>query len=251
MTTEKKVSIVTGAASGMGRATAIRLAQEGHTVIVADIDMSGAEQTVELIAADNGNASPHHYDAAETQSCVELVVKTVASHGRLDVVANVAGIAGFYHLHETTTELFQRVLTINLTSVMIICREAMPHLKSTEGCVINFASINAHMPVAYHAAYDASKAGVLALTKSIAQEFAADGIRCNAICPGGFDTAMNQNMRMADNMDFTLLAKLSNPNIPMASAERVAGVVAFLASEDASYINGEGITVDGGVGSIL
>ncbi|NIB37977.1 SDR family oxidoreductase [Pseudomaricurvus alkylphenolicus] len=246
-----KVALVTGAASGMGQSIAIRLAGDGATVVAADIDTEGLEATVAKIREAGDQVTAHHYDAASESSCTQLVQQAIKLHGQLDIVANVAGIAGFYHLHETTTELFERYLAINLTSVLVICREAMPHLKESRGCIINFASINARMPVAYHAAYDASKAGVLALTKSMAQEFSEFGVRCNSICPGGFDTPMNKNLRWAEGMDFKLIAKLHNPKIPMAHPDRIAGVAAFLASEDASHVNGEQIIVDAGVSSII
>ena len=248
---QDKVALVTGSASGMGRASAIRLAHEGARVILGDIDADGAKQTAETISADGGTATIVAFDAMEEASCVELVRAAAETHGRLDIVANVAGIAGFYHLGETTAELFQRFVAINLTSVLVICREAVPHLEETGGCMINFSSINARYGAAYHAAYDATKAGVLALTKSIAQEFGKRGVRCNAICPGGIDTPMNENHRFPEGMDFSLIARLSNGDIPFGQPEEVAGVVAFLASEDASYINGEQIVVDGGVTSII
>ena len=248
---DEQVAIVTGGASGMGRATAIRLAAEGARVVIGDIDADGAAETAATIAADGGEARVQAFDAADEASCVELVTSAVRTHGRLDVVANAAGITGFYHLHETSREVFERFLAVNLTSVLTICREAMPHLLETKGCLINFSSINARFGVAYHAAYDSTKAGVLALTKSIAQEFGPQGVRCNAICPGGFDTPMNKAPRMAEGMDMRLVMRLSSPLVPFGQPEQAAGVVAFLASEDASYINGEQIVVDGGLTSTI
>lgn len=246
-----KIALVTGSASGMGRSTAIRLAQDGATVVAADIDMQGLEATLEIITSNGSIASIYNYDATSSKTCCQLVTEVIERHGQLDILVNVAGIAGFYHLHETDTETFERFLRINLTSVFEICREALPYLKKTRGCLINFSSINARMPIAYHAAYDASKAGVLALTKSIAQEFSSSGVRSNAVCPGGFDTPMNANLRFAEDMDFDLIAKVSSPQIAMAHPDRVAGIVAFLASDDASYVNGEQIIADGGVSSII
>lgn len=246
-----KVAIVTGAASGMGKATAIRLASEGARAVLGDIDGEGARATASEIEAAGGSALVVEFDAADEASCMALVQSAVDSHGRLDVVANVAGISSFYHLHETTAEIFNRVLAINLTSILVICREAVPHLLETGGNMVNFSSINARYGSAYHAAYDASKAGVLALTKSIAQEFGKQGVRCNAICPGGIDTPMNVGIRMPADMDMSLIARLSSGDVPFGKPEEVAAVVAFLASSDASYVNGEQIVVDGGVTSII
>ncbi|MFT5440994.1 MAG: meso-butanediol dehydrogenase/(S,S)-butanediol dehydrogenase/diacetyl reductase [Myxococcota bacterium] len=248
---EGRAALVTGGASGMGKASAIRLAADGASIVIGDINTDGANETAEMIRAAGGKASVVGYDAMEEDACVNLVRSAAEELGRLDIVANVAGITAFYRLEEMTAALFNRFITINLTSTMVICREAMPHLKKTRGCMINFASINARVNVAYHAAYDASKAGVLAVTKSIAQEFVADGVRCNAICPGGVDTPMNENLRMPEGMDFELIRKLVNPHIPFGKAEEIASVVAFLASDDASYINGEQIVVDGGLTSMI
>ena len=246
-----KSALVTGGASGMGRATAIRLAADGAAVVIGDINVDGANETADSIREASGSAAVVAYDAMQEDSCVGLVNSAVSELGKLDIVANVAGITGFYRLDETSTEIFNRFITINLTSVVVICREAMPHLKKTRGCIVNFASINARVNVAYHVAYDASKAGVLAATKSIAQEFIVDGVRCNAICPGGIDTPMNVGLRMPEDMDFNHIRKISNPLIPFGKAEEVAGVVTFLASDDASYINGEQIVVDGGLTSMI
>lgn len=248
---EGKTALLTGGASGMGKATAIRLASEGAHVVIGDINVAGAEATAKLIREDGGKASVVAYDAVEEDSCIALVRSAAEETGGLDIVANVAGISGFWRLDETTVELFNRVIAVNLTSTMVICREAAPHLKKTRGSIINFGSINSRMPVACHVAYDASKAGVLALTKSIAQEFLKDGVRCNAILPGFIDTPMNVDNRMPDDMDPRLLTKLSNPLVEVGRPEEVAAAVAFLASDDASYVNGEQIVLDGGLTSFI
>ena len=244
-------ALVTGAASGMGKASALRLAEEGARMVLGDLNLEGAESTAKEIQASGGEAYAIRYDAAEEESCAELVAASAEHLGGLDIVANVAGISAFYRLDETSAELFNRFIAINLTSVVVICREAMPHLRRTRGCIVNFSSINGRVPVAYHTAYDASKAGVLAVTKGIAQEFAAEGVRCNAICPGWIDTPMNVDNRMPEDVDFRMLTKLSSPLIEQGQAEEVASVVAFLASADARYVNGEQIVVDGGLTSMI
>lgn len=246
-----KAALVTGGASGMGKASAIRLAAEGAIVVIGDINQEGARETAAMIEKDGGRASVVGYDATEEDACVNLVRAAAQELGRLDIVANIAGITGFYRLDELTAEIFDRFIAVNLTSPMVICRESVPHLKKTRGCIVNFSSINGRVPVAYHSAYDASKAGVLALTKSLAQEFLADGVRCNAICPGWIDTPMNDTNRMPEGVDQRLIAKLSSPLISVGRPEQVAGVVAFLASDEASYINGEQIVVDGGITSMI
>ena len=166
-----KVALVTGGASGMGKQTAIRLASEGARVLIGDINEIGAKETAELIRKEGGDTTVVAYDASDEGSCVELVASAIEAYGQLDIVANIAGISAFYRLDELSAEIFQRFLAINLTSPMVICREAMPHLKKTRGCIINIASLNGRVCAPYHTAYGASKAGVLALTKSLALEF--------------------------------------------------------------------------------
>jgi meso-butanediol dehydrogenase/(S,S)-butanediol dehydrogenase/diacetyl reductase len=245
-----KVALVTGGASGMGKQTAIRLAKEGARVLIGDINEIGVKETAELIRGTGGEVSAVVYDASDEGSCIALVASAIEAYGQLDVVANIAGISAFYRLDEISVEVFQRFLSINLTSPLIICREAMPHLKKTRGCIINIASVNGRVCAPYHTAYGASKAGVLALTKSLALEFSADGIRVNAICPGGFDTPMNEDHRMPDDIEPKLLDRLY-PLGEMGNPEQIAGLIAYLASDEASYISGEDIVIDGGLRSAL
>lgn len=246
-----KVAIVTGAASGMGRATAIRFAAEGANVTLGDINEAGAEETAATIRDAGGLCSVTGFDARDEASCTALVESTAERAGRLDVLANVAGISAFYRLDETTSDVFDLFLDVNLRSVLTTCREAMPHLLKTGGSIINFSSINARFGTAYHIAYDATKAAVLALTKSIAMEYSDRGVRCNAICPGGINTPMNDGIRIPQGADMRRIGRLAAPHIPFGEPEQVASVAAFLASGDASYINGEQIVVDGGLTSII
>jgi len=245
---EGKVALVTGAASGMGKSTAIRLAAEGAKVLLADINEEGNQTTAAEIDSKGGVCRAVTFNAIEEASCKSIVETTVDTFGRLDVVANVAGIAGFYHLHELTSEIFNRFLSVNLTSVFTICREAVPHLKKTKGNIVNFASINSRTMTAYQTAYCASKAAVSAITKCIAQEFEADGIRANVICPGGIETPLVKSVRFPQGINQRLLANLM-PLGRKGQPEEVAALVAFLASDEASYINGEDIIIDGGARS--
>jgi meso-butanediol dehydrogenase/(S,S)-butanediol dehydrogenase/diacetyl reductase len=247
---EGKVAIVTGSASGMGKATALKLASEGAKVILGDVNDEGNQATAAEIDAAGGVAKAINFNATDEASCKALVSSAVETFGQLDVLVNAAGIANFYSLDELSTDIFDRFMDINLKSVFIICREAMPHLKETKGNIVNFASLNAKVMTAYQTAYCASKAAVAAVTKCLAQEFAADGVRANVVCPGGIKTAMVKNMRYPENMDRKLLAKLA-PLGAMGQPEQVASLVSFLASDEASYINGEDIFIDGGTRSTL
>lgn len=247
---QDKVAIVTGAASGMGKAAAIRLAEEGAKVILGDINGEGNQETAAEIDAAGGVCKAVQFNAMEEESCKALVTSAVETFGQLDVVVNAAGVAGFYHLEELTSDIFNRIMSINLNSTFIICREAVPHLKKTKGNIINFASLNAKVMCAYQTAYCASKAAVAAITKCMAQEFEADGIRANVICPGGIETPLVNNMRFPENMNRRLLASLQ-PLSRRGTPEEVAALVAFLGSDEASYISGEDIFIDGAARSAM
>ena len=247
---EGKVAIVTGAASGMGKAAAIRLASEGAKVVLGDINEEGNQATAAEIDAAGGIATAVTFNAMEEASCKALIAAAVDTYGQIDVLANVAGIAGFYRLDELTNDVFDRFMAINMTSVFTLCREAMPHLKKTKGNIVNFASLNSKTMTAYQTAYCASKAAVLAITKCIAQEFEADGVRANAICPGGIETPLVQSIRFPEDINRRLLANLQ-PLGRKGTAEEVAALVAFLASDEASYISGEDIFIDGGSRSAI
>ena len=242
---EGKVAIVTGAASGMGKAAAIRLASEGAKVILGDMNEEGNQETADEIKSSGGECTPVTFNAMDEPSCKALVASAVEIYGQIDVVANVAGIANFYSLDELSTDIFERFMTINVTSVLIICREAMPHLVKTKGNIVNFSSLNSKVMTAYQTAYCASKAAVTAITKCMALEFEKDGVRANNVCPGGIETPMVKNIRFPDNMDFKKINNL-HPLSRQGKPEEVAALVAFLASDEAAYINGEDIFIDGG-----
>ncbi len=242
---ENKVAIVTGAASGMGKAAALRLAAEGAQVLLCDINEDGLASTRKEITDTKGRAECATFNAMEEDSCSSLIPAALQQFGKIDIVVNAAGITGFYELHEVTSELFNRFMTINCVAVMNICREAMPHLIESKGCIVNFTSINSKMFTAYHAPYCASKAALMAITKVMALEFADKGVRVNSISPGSIDTPMNDTVRITESMDFNRIKKLMALAQPNGSAEEVAGLVAYLASEEARFINGEDVTIDG------
>lgn len=241
-----KAALITGAASGIGRATAIRLAAEGASVMLADIDTAGLNDTLKQISELAGEADCFTFDATNEQSCCDAVAKTVERWGKLDIVGNIAGIVSFWHLHETTTDLWNRSLQINLTAPMIICREAMPHLIKTQGNIINMASTAGLSGQAYNAIYAATKHGVIGLTKSLAVEFSKQNVRVNAICPGGVKTALNDKMRWAENMDDALVGRLMPLLDHLAEPEEIASLFAQLASSDSKFVTGAAWRIDGG-----
>jgi len=245
---EGKVALVTGAASGMGKASAIALAREGASLLLGDVNEDGLERSATEIREQGGRCETQPYDAMDEASCVALVAAAQQHFGKLDILANIAGISNFYNIEELTREVFDRFITVNLSSVMTICREAIPLLKETRGCIINFASINAKLPIPYHTAYCASKAGVLAITKCMALELLDDGVRANVVCPGAFDTPMNDGIRIPEGANMRTVINRTSVK-ETGQPEQAADLVVFLASEASHFINGADLTIDGGAHS--
>ncbi len=242
---ENKVALVTGAGSGIGQATAVRLATEGAQVFCVDINPASLEATVASIAADGGQAVAHVCDVGDEASIKACVQACVDQCGRLDVLCNMAGILRFDHAHELSTENWQRVININLTGTFLMCREALPHLLDSQGNIVNAASTASLAGLPWGAAYSASKGGVLAMTRSLAVEYAKRGVRANCVCPGDIATNMVAGVAFPEDADLALLSRISSLT-GMKGPEVVAGVIAMLASEDGIHITGEAIRMDGG-----
>lgn len=241
-----RVALVTGGASGMGKATALRLASEGARVFMGDINAEGVQATVDEIRSGGGVAEACTFDAMHEDSCVQLVKSALTTFGSLNIVVNAAGVSGFWELHELSHEVFTRMMQINCNSALSICRESMPALIETKGCVVNFASINSRFFAPYHAGYCASKAALMAVTKALAIEFAEQGVRLNAIAPGSIDTPMNDAVRITGSMDIQKILRLQARMSPNGTPEEVAALAAYLASDEARFITGADITIDGG-----
>jgi meso-butanediol dehydrogenase/(S,S)-butanediol dehydrogenase/diacetyl reductase len=243
---EDKVALVTGAAAGIGRSIAQRLAAEGANVVLADINAGGAKAVAEEIAASHSvQAAACAFDAADPASCKALVASAIDTFGTLDVVCNVAGLQQWDHFTQLSDDTWRRLLAINLDSVFFISREAIPHLEQTRGNIVNIASAAGLIGIAYNAAYCTAKAGVIALTKSVAVEYAARGVRCNAVAPGGVKAGQAMNP-IPEGVDFALIERLSPKTGDMCEPGEIAAAVAYLASEEARYITGSVLTIDGG-----
>lgn len=242
-----KSAIVTGAASGIGKATAERLALEGADVVLADINLEQARVVAEAISAEHGvKAYAVRFDAAEAEDCRKAIEAAVEHLGKLDVVVNNAGIVDWARADEYPEDRWDRVLKINLYSVFWISKHAIPHLKRTKGCVVNVSSSASMAGVPYHSAYCASKGGVNAMTRSMAVEYADEGLRFNALCPGGVDTPLNKNTQLPEWVDMAKLMRLAPKIGRMSTPEEIAAAVAYLASPDAGSVTGATLSVDGG-----
>lgn len=240
--------IVTGAASGIGKASAERFAAEGANVVVADLNAAGAREVADSLARDHGvRAVSVPFDAGDASSCAAMVDASVAQLGDIDVLCNVAGIMDWDHLANFSAERWDRMLRINLSGVFHACRQAMPHLVRTRGSIVNIASAAALVGIPYTTAYCAAKAGVVALTKSLAVEFAHAGVRVNAICPTGVKTPMHAGSALPEGIDRDLLMR-NAPKLhggELCEPEDVAAAMLFLASEEARYVSGIALPVDG------
>jgi meso-butanediol dehydrogenase/(S,S)-butanediol dehydrogenase/diacetyl reductase len=242
---EDRSVIVTGAASGIGRSTAERLAAEGALLTISDVNAEGLEQTAATCRESGAVVTSLVSDVSDEAAVAELIGAAVADHGRLDVLVNVAGILQFKDFRLTTLQDFQRIIGVNLTGTFLTCRDAMPHLLESQGNIVNISSTAALAGHPWTSSYSASKGGVLALTLTLAVEFGKLGVRCNAVAPGSNNTPIQEAFELPEGADAKLLRRIM-PLDKMRGPENVAGAVAFLGSDDAAHVNGEVLRVDGG-----
>ncbi len=240
-----KVAFVTGAAAGIGRATALRLASEGASLFVIDLAQGGLEETAKLCEELGAEVAHARCDVTREAEVRATVQACVDRFGRLDALCNIAGIILLQHFEKLTVEQFRRVLEVNLVGTFMLCQAALPHLLATRGAIVNTSSTSALAGLPYGSAYGTSKGGVSALTRTLAVEFGKQGLRCNAVNPGSIQTAMSGGGILPEDADMRLMARTMSLSKPMGP-EVVAGVIAMLASDDGIHINGEEIRVDGG-----
>ena len=242
---EDRVALVSGAASGIGRATAERLAREGASLLCVDLQAEALEETAKNCAATGANVESALCDVSDPAAITALMQQCVDRFGKLDVLCNIAGILRMDHTHELALDDWNKILQVNLTGTFLMCRAALPHLLESGGNIVNTSSTSALAGLPYGAAYAASKGGVKAFTRAIAVEYAKRGLRANSVCPGSVTTGMTTRSMLPEGMDFSLMQRLMPLDEPRGP-ETVAGVIAMLASDDGAHINGEEIRVDGG-----
>lgn len=243
-----KVALVTGAASGIGRASALALAAEGASVMVADLNAAGAAETVALIEAAGGTADSVEADVTDETAVAAMVARTVERFGGLDIAHNNAGVAGTStRVVETELDNWNRVIAGNLTSVFLCLREELRIMSAQgSGVIVNTASVSSRTGQATLSAYGAAKHGVSGLTKAAAMEHADEGIRINAVAPGFTRTAMIEQ-EMAENPTWANAALDAIPLGRGAQPAEIADVVVWLCSRRSSFVVGQTIYSDGGV----
>jgi len=243
---EGKVAVVTGAGSGIGQAVAVRLGAEGAAVAALDINEEGLESTIATIEGDGGTGRAFPCNVTSEASVTEAEAGLVEALGPPNVVANVAGIGGFYNTTDMPVERWEQILAVNLTGPFLVCKHTLPYLLENGGNIVNVASNTALMGQAYSAAYCASKAGVLMFSKALAAEYLARGVRVNVVAPGGVDTPLIGSFGLPEGGDFNQLTKIMSP-LGFATPAEMAGSIAFLASDESSYTTGAVLSVDGGL----
>jgi len=239
-----RTAIVTGAGSGLGRAVAARLAAEGAAVACLDLAADAVEQT----AADLGRdlARAYAVDVSEPASVRAAVAAAARDLGRPSVVVTCAGIGKFAHAYEMPFEEWSRIIGVNLTGTFLVIQAALPHLLEGGGSIVTIASNAGLQGVPYGAAYCASKGGVVQLTRSLAAEFLARGVRANCVAPGGIKTPLQRSFELPPGGDPDHLRKLMTP-LGRSRPEEVAALVAFIASDEGRYMSGAIVPFDGGL----
>jgi len=252
MRLEEKVAVITGGASGMGKATALLFAKEGAKVVVSDINEQGGESVVEEIRKKGSDAIFVYADVAEEESVKNMIRKTVERYGTLDVLFNNAGIPSpLIKTTDITVKVWDRMMAVNQRGVFLGCKYAVPvMLKNEGGSIINTASGSGLRGDTLHAHYSVSKGGVVLFTKALAKEVAPHNIRVNCVCPGIIDTPMSLRFTEGGDRPSEKLQEETIQRIPLGrlgTPEEVASVVLFLASEESSYVTGAALPVEGGL----
>jgi len=253
-TFENQVALITGASSGIGRATALHFAANGAKVMVADSNVEGGEETVTAIKKAGGEASFVHVDVTQSSDAEAMVARTVETYGRLDCAFNNAGIAsrggaassgGRRLTHEVSEEDFDRIINVNLKGVWLSMKHEIPQmLEQGKGAIVNTASVAGLVGLNGGSSYVASKHGVVGLTKTAALEYAQQGIRVNCVCPGYIETPMTANI-LADAVSSAGVIS-REPIGRFGFPQEIAEAVAWLSSDAASFVTGHAMAVDGG-----
>ena len=243
---EGKVAIVTGAASGLGRTTARKLAENGASVFLVDINEDALAETVSLLGVGPDRAATHVADLSDAAACHAVVAAAVETFGRLDALCNVAGLIYLANTPDMPLDRLQRTLNVNLTAPFILSQAAIPHLLENNGAIVNVASSASYIGEAYAAAYCASKWGIVGMTKAMAMEFQKKPIRINAVAPGGMITNIAAGFVPPENCDFELLKRFSGMR-GVVEVDDVADMIVLLASDAGRGFHGACVSIDAGI----
>lgn len=243
---EGAVALLTGTASGIGRATAVRLAAEGAAVYAVDVDEDGLASLADEVAAAGGTLVGHTASIAERSVCIDAVERCVAELGRLDVLGNIAGVSRADHVVDVSEEDYRRMFAVNVDGPFFLCQAAVPHLVENAGNIVNIASNAGLMGTAYTVAYSMTKGAVVQLTRSLAMELQKTPVRVNAIAPGGIQSSLTHGFRIPDGVDLDLMTPYMGFR-GMGEPEDIASLFAFVASEDGRNMHGSILSSDLGL----
>lgn len=246
MRLDNKIAFVTGAAMGIGGGIAEQFVEAGATVVVFDVNADKGREMAEGLSR-RGRALAIHGDVSSEEDVKQAMARTVQEFGALDVLVNNAGIEFQKTVVDLPTTDWNRQIAVNLTGIFLCCKYAIPYLRGRNGAIVNISSVHAFISYELCAGYDATKAGVIGMTRAMALDHAHDGIRVNAVCPGYIYTPMMEAwLKLQPDREATMRQILSvNPLGRIGTPRDVAQAVLFLASDDASFITGTSLVVDG------
>jgi meso-butanediol dehydrogenase / (S,S)-butanediol dehydrogenase / diacetyl reductase len=248
-----KTAVVTGAASGIGRAAAIQLAEDGYRIALVDIYASGMNETLHSIESSSGVAKAFLADVCDPHQLGVMVREVLTSMGSPDLLVNVAGITIAATVLDTSDQDWNRVINTNLTGPFLLTRAVLPlMLDSGSGVIVNIASVAGTVGIPARAAYCASKAGLIGLTRSVAADYGSHGVRCVAICPGTVETEWVERIISADGDPEAMRARMAARQLDgrMGTPEEIAATIVFIASDRGRFFNGASIVVDGGMTAV-
>ena len=250
MKLHRKVTIITGAAAGIGEAAARLFGREGARLVLVDVDAEGLGKLTEELEQSGAMVLEITGDVADPAVCRKVVDRAANQFGRIDILFNNAGIVLNGSLLECTEGDWDRTMGVNLKSMYLMCREAIPLMrKQGSGCIINMSSIAGTNGIPNRGVYSVSKAGVIGLTRSLAADFVQEGIRVNCICPATVDTpSLRQRIASSPDPEAALRAFIARqPMGRIARAEEIASMALYLASDDSAFMTGQAIVMDGGM----
>jgi NAD(P)-dependent dehydrogenase (short-subunit alcohol dehydrogenase family) len=250
MKLQDRVAVITGAGSGIGRAMAQLFAQEGARLLAGDVNERAAQETADLVTAAGGTCQPFAVGVVQPEQVEALIAAALAAYGRIDILCNNAGIGSTTDVVTCTPEEWDRVMSVNVKSVYLGCKYAIPPMIAQGGgVIINTASVAGMVGLVKRASYSASKGAVIALTRQVAIEYVEQGIRVNCLCPGTVDSPwVGRLLAQADDPAGARQALVARqPMGRLGTPEEVAAAALYLASDDAAFITGTGLVIDGGL----
>lgn len=250
MKLQDRVAVITGAGSGIGRAMALLFSREGAKIVAADVNAAAAAETAELVRAQGGQAASTAVDVTNPEQVQAMLKVALDQFGKLDILCNNAGIGSTTTVVDCEPDEWDRVMTVNAKGVFLGCKYAVPiMIEQGGGCIINTASVAGMIGIPERAVYCASKGAVIALTKQVAVEYVEKGIRCNCVCPGTVDSPwVDRLLAQSGDPEGTRRALVARqPMGRLGTPEEVAAAAAYLASDDAAFVTGTALVIDGGL----